>query len=735
MNQASSFYEIDESEDKYAIEKLRPGSEEMKAVWTKTFTLYQIFADYWKPRIEIGKKCENFMRREIFSRGQRMKYMNLQDKWPIEPQEIKPVIDALMSEISQRVRSGSVTMDDDTPPPNAAPPEVVNVVLKWLEKNYNIQYKREKALREGLITGFPQFLWFDIVKGDNDILGNLELTLLPWEACLPSPYFMENDGADINEVIRIAKKTKAELFYNYPNRKKAHNEFEEFKKENPEWISNTIMYDNPELSSDTRNNMFFDMVMSASLAEGSGQYTVAERVFTTRKQQRVYLDPNIEHSVVLPETWPQARIKQWQAANPSYTEQFDEVVPTLWVTTIGSDGFVWENKQHIFQKPKKQGCKTYCMLPTIPLIIDMVDHIPTGKVEDMLPYVLMIAACETEGLSQVRKGTGRTTFIEEGAVRHPKFLRKELSAEEGVVILKKGTDLTRAIHVDTRNPNGAWFELADRTRQQLVGVHRVNESILGATAPRQSALAKDREIQQGMSSQSPYLVSYNRFTLDVTQMLCYMFPYFLTEEKIVAIDDEFGNVQAKAEVNKAEEFDPITGSATKIANDLTSVEYRIVMIPGDDSFTARHQELRELADIFEAIGNSLLKMDPAMLGNFLIKWPNRYAREMGKFLAENAQSMSQNAQAAQQAELQGDLQKQQARIDADIKQAAIPKVQIKLQPEDLKNAPVGFQVLAAWAQKQNAEASVPAQPQASQPGAQPVPIQQQQPSPEPAMAM
>lgn len=727
MNEPESFYEIDESQDKYAIEKLRPGSEEMKAVWTKNFTLYQTFANYWKPRIEMGKKCENFLRRDIFSRGQRMKYLHLQDKWPIEPQEVKPVVDSLMSQISLRVRSGAVTMDDDTPPPNAAPPEVVNVVLQWIEKTYKIQYKREMALREGLITGFPQFLWFDVVRGDNDVLGDLELTLLPWEACLPSPYFMEPDGSDIHEVIRIAKKTKAELLYNYPNRKKAFLEYENYRKDNPDWLSTTAMYNDPDLSSDTRNNTYFDMVISGSLPDGTGQYTIAERVFTTRKQQHVYLDPNIEHSVVLPESWPATRVKQWRAMNPGYTDEMDEVVPTLWVSTIGSDGFVWENKQHKFQKQTKTGCKTYCVIPAVPLIVDMVDHIPTGKVEDLLPYVLMIAACETEGLSQVRKGTGRTTFIEEGAVRHPKFLRKELSAEEGVVILKKGVDLSRAIHVDTRNPNTAWFELADRTREQLVGVHRVNESMLGAQAPRQSAVAKDMEIEQGMSAQSPYLINFNRFTLDVTQMLCYMFPYFLNEEKIVAIDDEFGNIQAKVEINKAEEFDPITGSAIKVANDLTSADYRVVMVPGDDSFTARHKELRELAELFEAIGNSLFKMDPAMLGNFLVKWPNRYAREMGKWLAENAGAMAQSAQAAKEAEAQGDLARQQARIEGDLKQAAIPKVQIKMQPEDLKTAPVGFQVLAAWAEKQSLQAT------ASTPTAPSAPIQP--PAPAPAMAL
>ena len=116
----NNYYELDESEKKYSLKKLKPKSEEWLDLWTKNLLFYDAYSRFWKPRLDLAKKCMNYMRREIFTYGQRIKYKDVQKKIPIEPQEMKPVITSLCDQIKKLIQSFVVTMEDETPPENAA---------------------------------------------------------------------------------------------------------------------------------------------------------------------------------------------------------------------------------------------------------------------------------------------------------------------------------------------------------------------------------------------------------------------------------------------------------------------------------------------------------------------------------------------------------------------------------------------------------------------------------------
>jgi hypothetical protein len=103
--------------------------------------------------------------------------------------------------------------------------------------------------------------------------------------------------------------------------------------------------------------------------------------------------------IILPPDWDDARKEEWLSMNPEYTVEHEIEVKTLWVTTISSDGFIWENREHWYQEDGRLPCAWY--------IADTVDNQPMGLGEDLLPYILLKTAFKIEGLSQVRKGTGR----------------------------------------------------------------------------------------------------------------------------------------------------------------------------------------------------------------------------------------------------------------------------------------------------------------------------------------
>ena len=714
---AIPFYDINEGEERFEIDKLTVKNPDMIKLFAKHLAIYQDLARFWQPRIAVAKKCHNYIRRDIFTKEQRIKYLEVQDKWPIEPQVIKPVINTLVGQITDRVKSGTVTVEDETPPENAAHPEVARVALKWLENTTGLNDKRQKALREGLIDGYPQWVVVDKIESPIGGESHYKVTKEPWETMLCSKWFEEDDGADIHEYMRVRRYTTSEMMRMYPQRKQAYQEFDQARKDNPEWLR-SFTERQMEYDAGSRNALFYDMIMSMTANDYDDMHTVIEHTFSVTKERKIYIkvNPNAGLAgeddyygdpVTLPEDWSEQQVDMWLQNNPEYTYIHTDKVATLWVTTFQTNGFIWENGAHWYQYQDPHSI--YADLPGRCYIASMEDHIPTGAGEDMAPYVLSIAACATEGLSQVRKGTSRTTFIEEGAVKNPKYLASELSREEGVVIMKK--DKMERFKQEQRKPNDAYFGLEERYREQLKEVHNVTPAMMGAFAPRQSSVAKDKEIMQGLMPQSSYVTNYMRFVLNTTQMLCNMFPFIMSEYKLIEIDDEFGKKQS-AEMNIP--MHDYEGNAIGLINDMCASRYRIVPTLGDDSKTSREQDLRNFVDMISAIGNSLfnlMEVNPRMVAGFLGSWDNRFAKEAARYIIENAEQMDQQQQQAMQAEQQ--LEKEQAdrKYEVDKLKATMPNVNYKLGAEDVQNAPMGWMLMMQYAGQQEGKINKQAHPE------------------------
>lgn len=718
--------EIDESKPKYALDKMKPGSQEWINLWTKNLLTYEAYARFWKPRLEIGKKCLEYKRRKIFTAGQLTKMKDIQGKIPVEPQEIKKVVNSLKDQISKMMQATTVTQEDDSPPENAASPEVIDVVLKWMEYQYKIDRKKKKALGQGLDTGYPQWLWMDKVENsgsEGDYSGKLEASLLPWDGTLCTPYFEEVDGTDIEDIIRLDHKTKYELLKEYPEREKQHKIHEKKLQDDPGYIHELLMTENDQYTADDRPNILFNMLQSGNFESMNGYYLIAERVFCVEKIQEIYINEETGDSVFLSPEWSAAQKQLWKDIQTEHNVVRHEPVRTLWTTTIDTTGFIWENGEHWYQMNGE--------LPGKVFVADMTDREPTGHVEDMLPYVLAIAVSDTEGLHEVRTGTGSLTTVMEGSILHPKYLNKELSRSQGVAIIKKnavaGMDSVKQTH---RTPNETFFMYGDRMRQQLKEVHAINDSVLGATHPRQSDVAKEREINQGLSPQSPYIENYSNFCLDITQMLCNMMPICMNEQQIIEIKDEFGQpVGESVEVN-VEEFGvgDESGQAKIVANDLTSCKYRIMAVPGEDTPTSRERQLKEFVGLLEAVGNTLFQINPKLLANILLSWPNRYAKEAGKSLLEFADTSSKQEQQIAQQEQELEKVTEQGRRAVDYAKMITPKVSFKFDPEDIQAAPMGARIMFDYYKKFIAMNQTP-------PPQPPQQEQQQQAPPQPAEAV
>lgn len=690
----TNFLEIDESKSKYALDKMKVRSEEWVNLWTKNILMYDAYARFWRPRIDMGKKCYDYRKRKIFTRGQLTK-LQVQEKIPIQPQEMKKEINTLCRLIEDMVQTSMVEMEDESPPENAAPPEVVNVVLKWIFEKLKIERKKSNLLEDGLTTGYPIWLWYDLEKAAGEIAGFLVASLLPWESTLCSPNFVERDGSDIDDIIRFAKKTKYQMLKKYPDREKALKQHEAIKDGDPGYIKELLHVEN-DYTSDDKSSILSDLMQRAKFDSANGFYYAVERVFPVEKTQTVHINEKTKDVLMLPPDWPQGQKDQWLDAHPDYNITRDEPRITLWTTTISTDGFIWENKEHWYQNDGK--------LPGTPYIASLVDKMPIGAAEDMLPYILAIAVSETEGLDEVRKGTGQFTTVMEGSLMHPKHFNKERASANGVAVIKKNAKAGMdSVHTENRKPNNTFLEFSERSRQQKSEMHGITDAMMGASHPRQSDVAKKRELEQGYGPQNSYVMNYSNFDLDNTQLICSMIPYFLNEHTIIEIKDEYGEKTEQVEVNQ-QGFD-YSGQASTIANDLLSCKYRIIPVPAEDTPTSRQRDMNEFAGLMEALGNSLFNTDPRLAAAFLKKWPNRYAREAGMDLETFAQQSSQEAQQAQQAEQQMEAQKEQGRRAVDVMKIFAPKWNFKVDPEDIANSPQGTKVMFEFWEKYKQEAA------------------------------
>lgn len=713
LNLKGKFFEIDESDSRFNIDKLRPESNEWQELWSKSMIMLEQYTDFWEQRIEIGKKCMRYMRADILTPKQRSDYKAL-GMIPVEPQEMKKVINSLSFQIKQSVQGSNVTSEDDDPPDSAAKPEVVSVVIKNDENRMKLDRLKAWARRDGLITGFPQWLWYDFEFAIDSATKQLVAYHPLWHTVLPTPYFERPDAEDIIDVNRIAYKSKAQLLENFPDRADALSEFESSVEADPGLWQQRLNHDGHEDASN-RTAVINRAIGREQFNKRTGYYKVSERTFPVKKKQKLYVHEELQDVVMLPKDWSASRKRQWEIAHPEHQLVVRNDVKTLWTTTIGIDGFIWENKEHWYQDSGR--------LPGVAYVPDMIDNMPTGVGEDQLSYIISIVAAETAGLHQVRTGTGSQTFHMDGIFSNPSTVGKEMEKFNGRIGLKQEMipqgGIDKVIKTFQRKPNETFFLYGDRVRAQAKDAHSVNDSITGKTHPRQSDVSKQTEIVQGMTPQSEYVNNYSSFELNNTQLLLNFIPYIYTEARIIRINDDYGQNEKKVQVNITE-YD-YSGQAKIIANDLTHSRYMMVPIPAEDTGTSRERELQQFINIISAVGNQLFQLNPRVMAHILSSMHNRYARQAGQFIMQTAGQVEQQQAQAAQAEAEKEERIEDGRRAVDWAKLMTPGVDFKMTPEQMTEAPLGAQLMLQYSQQVGQ--AVRAQGQTQQPQEQPGPQQ------------
>jgi hypothetical protein len=604
------------------------------------------------------------------------------------------------------------------------------------------KYKFSRAVHDASVSCYPNVLYFDRCDPTQDDSQNgYTVSALPWHSCAFAPLnYNEHDGSDIKELFLLRLKSKGALIKNFPDKEEQIKDHFVLKDKDSTFLSSIEQWTG-SLTADERNKIFnFVERAQGSMKSPLGLVPVVQHLFPVKHTEEVWIcrdqeaTENEHDYVVKPPEWTDERWQDWVAKNQDkYAGPYERPTTTLWTTIYTLSGLVLENKKHWYQN--------YGKLPASFIIPAMINGVPTGLADDLADDTLFNCVAEIEHLDEIRKGTGKLLVTREGAFTNIESLPEEASKTVGSLVIKKTAGpIDENIKEFTRTPNPIWKAYSNERKQDMTENTRINESMQGASFPRQSAIAKNTEIAQALITQAIYVDNINLCWENHQNLKLSMIPYLYDKYEVLRIMDEETNTEMTTEINAPGAID-INGDPLEIINDVTANRYKFKLSPTDDSPTSQQQQMAEAIVVLNAVAGPLMQADPSgrLFSNFLAAMPNNWLNKAGKKIAEDMKLASEAQSKAQQQESLAKAASAMAKAKADMEKARKSGTSISFTAEDF----VRFPGLAAFYQElvqpdaqQMGAGQPPAQPMAPQaPMGPQSPQMQEQPTQIPQEAM
>lgn len=715
MASIGSLYDI--REDEIKIKGKAWDNEEVQRLAMKNLYHIKKMVDYWEPDLKRGDELFKKYEGEIITDYQRSVYEDVEDKVVIEPPIMKSPIRSLLGSIIKSRKSGSVESEEGTIDKSFDHEDeirLVRIVMKDMERKTKEHLKVRDAIHDALVACYPvAILWMKQKPTETNNL-HYDKVKLPWNSCVFGPInFSQPDMSDINELVFFSKRTQADLELNYPDMKENIRAHWKGDKADDKLISSIMHWEGAENSS---YRDYLSSILDAANAEMSGpvgMLSVYQRIFQVRRKEEVWINLYDEEDLErLPENWSEARRQQWINENSDrYAGPIEKETVTLWLTVVTSSGLVLANEAHWFQENGK--------IPADIFVPAIINGRPSGPSIDMDDNTLLNCVAQIEYLDDMRKGGGVTLISREGAFSNPEVIPSEMNKALGVLTIKKnfpGT-VADAFTVIKRDPSKAWGEYADYAKANMYDNTRINEAMQGDTAPRQAAIAKDREIQQAMTTNAMYVDNFNAQWENAqnTKLAMIAYAYSAYNIPVEGYDEE--DMDSKVGVANVPEYDA-NGEVSNVINDITSKKYRWKISAVDNSPTAKSGTMQDALLILNGAFGPLMQGDPSgeLLADFLSALDNPILNKAGKKLAKRAgEKQQQQAEIEKQTALL-DGQTKQAKANAELERAKKQGVALNFNGADFSNDPNLYQFyLALRKQIQDETAAVTQPPPPSQP--------------------
>lgn len=680
-------------ESEVDIYKKNPEDEEVKLLLAKNELLFKSVHEYNTPTLEIGKMCANYAHGEIFDAETIAEYEQVQHKIPIQPKILKPRINAIAGQIMQRKRNGKIIVEAGDSPIEA------NRVLKFFQDRIDEEHLLKQMLLTGCLTGCPQVLWFDLAESSyGDPIGGLTADVLPWDSFVCSPY-QRPDGKDITNIFRIKLRTLRELKDENPNREDEITEF--YAKHGSTGDNGEDYFTNTDgLTINDARYLNYNVLTGKHNTRLGGRVLCVERLSIAKTNIEVAFDRakgsvRLVDEQIRPGTWSDAEWNAWKRENSNKYAFATKPIKILWHSRWTREGLMLQNKPHWFRENDAHGNP---VLPCAVFTPQIIDGKPTAPGPDAMHLIFLNAVAETEALHDIRTGSGDVLAMLDGCVKNPETIPKELSIGNGVITLDQkmmqGRNIDNVLQFLKRTPNKSYLEYAEKVRYDLDQTDLINRNIRGERVPDQSGKSQQIEIAQVMTAYYGIAENYNKTFEQIKMLECMLIPYVMTQETIITINDDQHAQEDEQEpfiVNK-KSYDINGNAVIDPATDLRSVNWRYRLVDGDDSPTAKQDELNEMLIFWNAAAPTLIKADESLatLASMLKSMPNKTAKEIGSIIERKAKIRAEEFSQQQRMQIMADVQEKAAKAEADRIKAMRAGFSFSLTGEDLVEYPQLF---------------------------------------------
>jgi hypothetical protein len=220
---------------------------------------------------------------------------------------------------------------------------------------------------------------------------------------------------------------------------------------------------------------------------------------------------------------------------------------------------------------------------------------------------------------------------------------------------------------------------------------RVNETMQGAAAPRQAAIAKEIEIAQALVVNAIYIDNVNLQWEAHQNLKLSLVPYAYDEYQVIDVIDEEDQSRIVSEVNVVQERDA-ENNPVHVVNDLTSKRYRWKLNPVDDSATSKITQMQEAVTVINAAAGPLISADQTgkFFARFLMAMPNSFLKQAGKAMAQDAQMRGEQQTQMEQQQTMMKAYAEMQKAQAEMLKAQKQGVSLSFSAEDLAKYPALF---------------------------------------------
>jgi hypothetical protein len=294
-----------------------------------------------------------------------------------------------------------------------------------------------------------------------------------------------------------------------------------------------------------------------------------------------------------------------------------------------------------------------------------------------------------------------------------------------VVVAQESGPIDSSIHNIPKPVNKAALEYAQKAREDLDEVDKVNQ-IQGIQAPRQSAVAKNMELAQGMLAQSQYVENFNTAWEQFQNLKCKLIPRGYNKYDILRVKDEVTGDTKVAAVNEPQYG--MDGSIEAVANDLSRHEFTYKMAIVDDSPTAKQREFESFMIFINSVPGPVMAADPSgkTLARYMMAVPNNnILQQCGKALAQDAELKQKSMGEKEQQKTMSEMQLKMAKLKIEAEKVKKMGFALGITGEQL----MMFPTLTEYLMEAGLINFIGATPQIGQPPAVPEPAVPAQPQP------